>query len=189
MNLRQSGATLLVALIMLVLMTLAAITSFNLGRSNLLVVGNQQHRSEAEASVKAAMEDVVSKTYFATAPTTPFGSTNSKSYDVNGDNTNDVTVTVGSSGSATNPVPCIKSYTKLSQLSPTDTSVLGCVSSAQQQFGVEGTTPYVLNCADIVWEVTAVATDTATQASVTAVQGINIRQDENETKNTANYCN
>lgn len=183
----QRGATLLVALIMLILLTLAAITSFNLSRSNLVIVGNQQHRSEAVASAKSALEEVVSHTYFSDTPATPLGTTNIKTYDVNGDGTPDVTVTVGQTGSTANPPPCIKSYQVL-PVDPNDPSQLGCASGVQQQFGVEGSATWGAQCADIVWEVTAAAEDSLTQASTVVAQGIRVREDANKTVNTANYC-
>lgn len=183
----QRGATLLVALIMLILMTLAAITSFNLSRSNLVIVGNQQHRSEALGSARAALEEVLSSTRFSDTPSSPLGTGTTKTYDVNGDGTADVTVVVGQSGSTTNPPPCIKSYQVL-PVDPSDPTQLGCASGVAQQFGVEGGATWGAQCADIVWEVTAVATDITTGASVTAAQGILAREDANKTVNTANYC-
>lgn len=184
---RQHGATLLVALIMLMLLTLAAITSFNLGRGNQLVVANQQYRSEAEASAKAVFEEVLSHAYFSDNPAAPLGISNTKTYDVNGDGNIDVTVVVGVPGSVTNPPPCIKSFQILPS-SPDDATTAGCASGEQQQFGIDGATTKVTQCADIVWEITAVAQDQATQASVTAIQGVRVREDVNKTVNTANYC-
>lgn len=183
----QRGATLIVALIMLVLMTLAAITSFNLGRSNTLIIGNQQHVEEAESAAKAALEEVLSRTDFSQTPSAPFGTGNTKSYDVNSDGSNDITVTVGSSANAANPRPCVKSY-QILPADPSDTTALGCASNVQQNFGVAGAATWGAQCADIVWEVTAVAADETTQASVTAVQGIRVRQDANITTNSATYC-
>lgn len=182
---RQQGATLIVALIMLVLMTLAAVTSFNLGRGNLLIVANQQYRSEAEASAKAVLEEVLSHSYFSDNPAAPLGTSNTKTYDVNNDGSADVTVVVGVAGSTTNPLPCIKSFTILSTA---ESEASGCAAGELQQFGISGATTKVTQCADIVWEITAVAEDQATQASVIAVQGVRAREDVNKTVNTANYC-
>lgn len=184
---RQRGITLLIALIMLVLMTLAAITSFNLGRSNLMVVSNQQHRDEAEASAKAALEEVLSKTAFSETPTTPFGTSNTKSYDANGDGNDDITVKVGETGNSKNPAPCIKNFTVL-PADPSDTTSLGCASGVSQQFGIAGASTWGAQCADIIWEVTAIAEDSATEASVTAVMGIRIREDANKTVDSTKYC-
>lgn len=184
---KQRGATLLIGLIMLVLMTLAAITAYNLGRGNLRVIGNQQHQIEAATSARSALEEIASNTYFSATPALPFGAGNTKSYDVNGDGVADVTVTVGAAGSSTNPPPCVKSY-QILPVDPNDPTAQGCASSVQQSFGVAGATTWGAQCADMVWEITAVATDNTTQASTTAVQGIRVRDDANKAVNTANYC-
>lgn len=177
---RQRGATLLVALIMLVVMTLAAVLSYNIGKSNTVIVGNQQAQQQAEDSARAALEEVVSRSLFAETPTVPFGSTNQKSYDVNGDGAADVAVVM-------TPRPCIRNFVIL-PVDPEDTGSLGCVSQAQQNLGVEGAASWGSSCADVTWEITAAATDTVTQASTTAVQGIRIRQDANATIDSSNYC-
>ncbi|MEK7736556.1 MAG: hypothetical protein AAB319_02190, partial [Pseudomonadota bacterium] len=48
---RQRGATLVIGLIMLVLLTLMAVSSFNLGKSNLQIVGNMQFRNQTQVDV------------------------------------------------------------------------------------------------------------------------------------------
>lgn len=184
---RQRGVTLLIGLIMLVLLTLLAVTAFNLSKGNMKAVGNMQNRNEAISTAKSAIEEVLSKTDFSANPATPFGTTNVKSYDVNGDGTTDMTVTVGSSGSTTNPPPCIKSYTIL-PADPADTTSQGCAASVQQNFGVAGGSTWGSQCADIVWEVTAVAADNVTGATSTVGQGIRLRDDASAAVNTANYC-
>lgn len=57
---RQSGATLIVGLIMLVLVTLMMVTAFMLSSTNLKSVGNMQSRDESAAATNAAIEEVVS---------------------------------------------------------------------------------------------------------------------------------
>jgi len=47
---RQRGAALIVSLIMLLLITLLAISSFTVGKSNLQIVGNMQQRAQALAA-------------------------------------------------------------------------------------------------------------------------------------------
>jgi Tfp pilus assembly protein PilX len=56
---RQRGATLVVALIMLALITLLVINAFTLSSSNLKAVSNTQARGEALAAANAALESVV----------------------------------------------------------------------------------------------------------------------------------
>jgi len=177
---KQRGATLLVALIMLVLMMLAAVMSFKAGRTNSIIVGNQQAQQITTDVAKAALEEVASRSLFAESPTAAFGSTNQRSYDINADGKTDVTVTL-------TPKPCIKNYAIL-PVDPEDTTSQGCVGGAQQTFGVEGAASWGTSCADIVWEITAVASDAVTETTTTAIQGIRVRQDANATVNTANYC-
>jgi Tfp pilus assembly protein PilX len=67
---RQRGATLLVSLIMLVVLTLFAITGFNLSSVNLKIAGNYQDQKEMEATVQQAIEQVISTpTAFSLTPT------------------------------------------------------------------------------------------------------------------------
>ena len=56
----QRGATLLVTLIMLVVLTLFAVTAFNLSSVNLKIVGNFQQQKEADATVQQALAQVLS---------------------------------------------------------------------------------------------------------------------------------
>lgn len=57
---RQRGATLIVGLIMLVLITLMMVTAFMQSSGNLKSVGNMQYRDEATAAANAAIEEVIS---------------------------------------------------------------------------------------------------------------------------------
>lgn len=183
---KQRGSTLLVGLIMLVLMTLIAVTSFNLGKSNLQIVGNMQHRAESLVAAKATLEEVISKTTFTTAPSVALTggcATNSKCFDVNGDGTDDVTV-------ALSPVPCIKKaqVVKNSQIDPTDPQDAGCSLGQTQNLGVAGAATGDSLCADTTWEITAVATDSATNASVTAVSGVAVRVSADSGTTAAFLC-
>ena len=56
----QRGATLLVSLIMLVVLTLFAVTGFNLSSVNLKIAGNFQQQRYLEASVQQAVEQFLS---------------------------------------------------------------------------------------------------------------------------------
>jgi hypothetical protein len=57
---RQDGAVLLVSLIMLVLMTLFALTGIRLSSVNLRIIGNYQWQKETEILVDTALEQVLS---------------------------------------------------------------------------------------------------------------------------------
>jgi Tfp pilus assembly protein PilX len=61
---RQRGTTLVVALIMLVLLTLFAVSSLNTANTNLKVVGNMQQKSEALHAAQQTIESVLSTPQF-----------------------------------------------------------------------------------------------------------------------------
>jgi hypothetical protein len=65
---KQRGATLIVGLIMLVLITLVVTTAFIISSTNLKSVANMQYREEALASANNAIEQVVSSTALFLAP-------------------------------------------------------------------------------------------------------------------------
>lgn len=84
----QRGATLVVGLIMLVLITLMVTTAFTLSTTNLKSVGNMQFRNEAIAAGNIAIERVLSSP-FTTAP-----SAEQILVDINNDGTNDYAVSI-----------------------------------------------------------------------------------------------
>ena len=56
----QRGATLLISLIMLVVLTLFAVTGFNLSSVNLRIAGNYQSQKTMEAAAQEAIEQILS---------------------------------------------------------------------------------------------------------------------------------
>jgi type II secretory pathway pseudopilin PulG len=85
---RERGATLVVALIMLTLITLLVVNAFTLSSSNLKSVGNMQSRDEAIAAANQAIELVVSSS-FTDAPVAQ-----EVNVDINKDGTTDYTVQI-----------------------------------------------------------------------------------------------
>ena len=85
---RQRGATLIIGLIMLVLITLIVVNAFTLSASNLKSVGNMQVREEAIAAANLAAERLISSNF-----TNALG-TQSFTVDINKDGTDDYTVAV-----------------------------------------------------------------------------------------------
>lgn len=172
---RQRGMTLIVALIMLVLMTLFAMTSFNIGKSSLQVVGNMQQRTQTLAAAQATLEETISQPDFAATPdnalTAPCGAVaNTRCFDVNGSGAKDISVKLF-------PKPTCMSaqVVKSSSLNLTNPADLGCSKGVSQSFGIMGTASDDSLCADTMWEIFAVATDNVTQASATVVQGVTVR--------------
>jgi Tfp pilus assembly protein PilX len=84
----QQGATLVVALIMLTLITLLVLNAFTLSSSNLKAVGNMQSREESIAAANQAIELVVSSS-FTDAPVAQ-----EVNVDINKDGTTDYTVSM-----------------------------------------------------------------------------------------------
>jgi type II secretory pathway pseudopilin PulG len=82
----QRGATLVVSLIMLALITLLVTSAFSLSTSSLRSVGNMQNRDEAIAAANKAIEQVLSSP-FTNAPTGE-----SIDVDINNDDTRDYEV-------------------------------------------------------------------------------------------------
>lgn len=64
---RQEGATLIVGLIMLILMTLIALSAIRLSNTNLKVVGNEQIQNEAQAAAAYAFDAAANTPTFASA--------------------------------------------------------------------------------------------------------------------------
>lgn len=173
---RQSGATLLVGLIMLVLLTLVVVTSFNISKTNLAIVGNMQHKNEATAAAQQALEEAISTTRLTEDPDgiflTPCAGPNTMCFDTNGDGKNDITV-------ALTPTPtCV--YAKVIKNNDSDLDIsreedLKCVVGTQQAYGVEGAVTGDSRCSYTVWDVNAKATDNATGATVEVAQGVGVR--------------
>jgi Tfp pilus assembly protein PilX len=175
---QQRGATLIVALILLVLLTLFAVTSFNLGKNSLQTVGNMQHRNEAISAAQQTEEEAISTTRLFQSPANVIlgnpacknGQPNTKCIDINGDGIADITVLLA-------PAPtCVKAQAILnSQLSASSANDIGCGIQTTQGFGIIGQATGNSLCADSLWEVTAVAQDNATGAQYSVTEGIGVR--------------
>jgi hypothetical protein len=166
--------TLVTALIMLVLLTLLALTSFNLGNSTLQVVGNMQQREQSVAAANEAIEETISSTNFFNTPSAalphPDGAPNQRLVDIDADGRPDIKVTISP------PPSCVKAQViKNSDLRLEDAEDAGCSVGTAQNFGVAGASDGNSDCANSVWDVSAVATDMATKASVKVTQGVAVR--------------
>ena len=142
----QRGATLLVTLIMLVVLTLFAVTGFNLSSVNLKIVGNFQQQKDAESVVQDALERVLSSISLFSTPASvclPSGSAPSGSPETCAAAT-DVLIAKPKCNYST----VATGYTKkLGELTPEDTN----------------------------WEVRASYRDPLTQAAAAVVQGVAVR--------------
>ena len=187
---RQSGATLIVTLVMLIMLTLFAISAMNTSTTNLQVVGNMQMRHEGLRASQEAIEATLSTTQFYETPldavANPCGAQNTLCTDLNGDGVPDLTTRL-------TPVPACKQAraVMVSELN-IDPNVpvalspdAACAQGAQQgTFAVEGAQSTGKSlCGQTVWEITAQTLNsgagTATSdVNVSVTQGVGIRMPE-----------
>jgi len=179
---RQRGMALVVGLILLALMTVMAITGFNIGRTSLDIVGNMQARQEVIAAANSAIQEAISTTRLFETPESIFlnnfckGDRNTRCFDTNGDGEDDVTVVLS-------PQPvCISAQIipNASLKVDNDSTAVGCATGVGQTFGIEGTATGSSLCAASIWEVVAVATDEITEAEVVVTQGAAVRVSTDE---------
>lgn len=165
----QQGVVLVVGLMVLLMVTLMAVSGFNLTQSNLKAVGNMESREQAMNAANAAIEEAVSATLFVSSPTSVFANNcttaNTRCYDTNGDGGNDITVTLDA------PRCVVVQPIKISELDLGDPQQAACV--VQQTEG--GTVDDISLCANSIWELRAVAIDNVTLAQASVTQGISLK--------------
>jgi len=170
---RQKGATLVVSLIMLMLISLLAVSSFRLGKSDLQIVGNMQQRKQALSAAQQTIEQVISTIQFTTTPTNALpnpcgGVVNTACVDVNGDGVTDVNVTILVLCSAIEPI--LNSALNLAIKADQN-----CSNGANQQLGVAGIASNNSACSNSVWDTRATAIDAVTGAQYVIDQGVSVR--------------
>jgi hypothetical protein len=179
---RQEGATLLIVMIILIMLTLFAVSAMNTGNINLKVVGNMQTRAEAADISQSVIDQTISSTQFIDSPAnalpSPCGAPNTACTDINQDGNPDYTTTL-------TPQPsCVQARViKLSELNISlGSNDLPCVAAQQQgTFGIQGATGSGDSlCGQSVWEVSAQtlmsgATVANSPVNVTTVQGVAVR--------------
>ena len=170
---RQRGASLVIALIMLVALSLLAAQAFRSSTTNQRIVGNTQARQEALAAVQAAIEATISSAQFTKTPievaAVPIH------VDIDGDGVPDYTVNLTPA-----PVCYRKSTVPTSalDLAPPAFKDRNCLGPTQQEFGTDSdplATHIDSICANTDWNVRAVVTDAATKTSVAINQGVTVR--------------
>lgn len=165
----QQGVVLIVGLMVLLMVTLMAVSGFNLTQSNLKVVGNMESREQAMNAANAAIEEAVSATLFVSSPSNMFATNctgaNTRCYDTNGDGSNDISVSLD--------VPrCVAVQPiKISELDLSKPEEAACV--VQRAEGAE--LDDISLCANSVWELRAVAVDNVTQAQASVTQGVSLK--------------
>lgn len=165
---RQQGVTLFVALVLLVMVTLLAVSSFRVSNTNLKVIASMQGRGEAIAAAQDAIEAVLSNAAFADNPAlvaaTPIA------VDLTGAGKNEYSVTL-------NPAPtCLKARpTNPADLDITKPEDRPCFGTA-----LVGQATLATSCAETIWEIVATTTDSVTSASTTVRQGVSMRTSTTE---------
>ena len=147
----QRGATLVVGLIMLVLITLLVTSAFTVSTSGLKSMGNMQVRDEAIAAGNKAIEQVVSSPFTAA----PAGET--INVDLNNDGTTDYVVTF-------NTPTCVSA------------STIAATGVAPSSISLGSTfNPTTSNLYETVWDLDANVTDpNGSGASVRMHQGVRV---------------
>ena len=178
MKSKQQGATLIVALIMLVLLTIFAFSSFNIGRGSLQVANNAASRTVAATAAQGVINDVISAPTFTENPnnvldnsTCPAGMAapaNSRCVQVDDKTTLNVALA---------PAPsCVQARPLLtSELDLSDPEEFACTQGLNQNFGVAGYGSVSSLCSDTMWEVSATARDAVTQAEAVITHGVSVR--------------
>ena len=156
---KESGATLIIALIMLVMLTLMVVSAINSGMINLRIAGNMQAEDVARAAAQQAIENLISS--FANFYPTPVAASTT-GYDINNAGTTKYLVTVER--------PACKSASKQFPGRSVD-----CINGAKAG----------LFCWDTLWEVRATAADASSGVSQTVVQGVAISFDPTFLPSTA----
>lgn len=152
---QQSGAVLVVGLVMLVAITLLMISAFSLSGGNLQAVGNMQSRNEAIAAANMVIEQTVNINFAAVDPA---NYPTTIDVDIDQDDTTDYVVTLKA------PL-CLKAT-----LAPANVSALSGVNST-----ITNSSNYLT-----LWEIEVTARNWATGASVVAKQGIGKEMTQSE---------
>ena len=142
---RQQGATLVIALIMLVMITLFAVTMVRLSNTSMQVVGNMQMQRSLEATAQHAIESKISTIDFFNDAV---------------DNVNQFATATSVDERPTGALATVRIQKPV------------CVA---QKDATGYTLGSPLTPQDNVFEVTATATDNVTSASVQLTQGFKIR--------------
>ena len=170
---KQRGATLVVALVILVLLALLGLGAYNTSQTDLRASGNMQARTEALNAAQETIERTISTATFTSDPanalTSPCGA-NTYCSDLNNDGTPEYTTRLIPAPACVAVKPI-----KTVELDLGSQEDLSCVGGQSQQFGVSGAVSADSLCANSVWNVTAESTANVSGAKVTVSQGVGIR--------------
>lgn len=176
----QQGAVLFVGLIMLILITLIAVSAIRLANTNLLVAGNEQFQKEAEDAANYHLDLALNSPNFVDINLNPAVELPLPAFDNTAENTNtSYKVKIDS--------PTCKRYRYIKKgelVNPVDNSVpvdnLACFGGSSAT-GITIVAAAALNdnslCATSLWEMTADTELPGTGAKAQVIQGIEMRID------------
>lgn len=167
---RQSGVTMVMALVVLVLLAMFAAWSFKTSTGNLKIVGNAQARQEGLAAANAAIEATISSPLFTTEPA--LVAARPVTVDLDGDGTADASVQLS-------PPPACYRVTAINQLA-LDENVeadRNCMKGSSGNTGLDSGAPTSGEslCSNSEWALRAVVTDNRTGAETAVNQGVSMR--------------
>jgi hypothetical protein len=169
----QRGATLVVAMLFLLILTLFAAASFNSSTGNALITGNMIARQESVAAAQWLIDDTISSTLFATSPKEV--AAGSYSLDLDGDGAADYQPKLDPAPECRRARPL-----KAVELDPADDGDLACMTSGVvHNSGLD--TPDLAAatgnslCASTEWNIRATVADPRTGAEVAVDQGVGVR--------------
>ena len=166
----QRGSTLLIAMIMLVLLTLFALSALRTSSTNLKAVGNMQARSEALNAAQLGIETAISTPLFTTDPANAVlnpcdGTSNKMCADASGALVATSTNAIYTIQLTPQPACIAVRAIKTAELSFTSATDKPCFVGQPQNFGVAGAVSGDSLCASSEWEMTAAATSLRVAAS------------------------
>ena len=165
----QRGATLLVSMIFLVVLTLIVVSAIRVSNVNSRIVGNMQTQEEAENAAQHAIESTISGDF------TKSPKTNVVDVDINNSGQSNSTYKV-----AVTPTCIAKAPVKTVDLDVESEDDQSCFASGSaQNTGISGSSSQGNSlCTNATWNVEAVATPpNSTQAAATLNQGVTQRVD------------
>jgi len=192
---RQKGATLLVAMVFLLIFGVMAASALSGSMTSARASGNMEWRNEAVNAANDTIDRLLSSTEFADRASVVTARINEapQQTDVNGDGVADVNVTFPdvTVGGVTRRGPrCIRArpvpVSSLDPGNPDDTVCYG--GQDPNSTGISGgsfKTPEPGTCSNTEWMLTVQADDTVTRTSVQVTQGVGMRALRNVAEN---YC-
>jgi hypothetical protein len=165
---RQQGATLVVSMIMLVVITVLVVFSIRSGNTNLRIAGNMQYQTEAFMATQQVIEQVIEQVKVtevigqitAQTVTVPMGSVN-------------YSVAVAPMGTCQMEVPILNS-----ELNPAVADDVPCIESADSDQAIRADGTLISKpsaCKTQWWEINAEVTEGNSGVRSTQVQGLSVR--------------